>query len=763
MQKARGRSWIWRIFWIGLLALLVVTGLSAAVFYPDLPDVATLKDYRPKMPLRIYTEDGALIGEFGEERRSVVALKNTPLLLRKAILAAEDDRFYEHGGVDSLGIVRAAIANIMSGGAKEGASTITMQVARNFFLSSEKSFKRKINEALLAVKIEHVLSKDEILELYINQIYLGQRAYGFEAAARVYFGKRLDQIDLAEAAMLAGLPKAPSAINPVVNMPRAKQRQLYVLKRMRDLGYITLGDFDQAYRRKLVVRYSPQTFEAASDHLAEMVRQYMHQKYGDAIYISGMRVYTTLRIADQRAAVEAVRAGVVEYTRRRGYPGPEAQLTLKGDAQTRAAETADALAARSEVNGLLPAVVLKVDSKLIRVQLRGGEAVDLGASEVEFAKAFIGSKVPASKRLQPGSVVRVVRLSGQEPWQLASLPKVEAAFIALAPDTGAIRAMVGSFDFARNQYNHVTQALRQPGSTFKPFIYSAALEKGITPATVFDDAPLDIDPALTGGEEWHPQNYDGQVEGPMTVRRALYKSKNLVSIRVLQAAGVPFAQQHAIRFGFPEERVPPLYTLALGANETTPLEVAVGYSVFANGGIRVLPHYLLRVTDKDGRTLESFTAPESTPVLDPRNAFVMTSLLQDVVRRGTAVKAMELGRLDLAGKTGTTDDTRDTWFAGFGPTRVAVSWLGFDQPKPTGETGGVAALPIWIRYMRQMLKNVPEVVYASPEGVSVITINPVTGAPDPTGTPEYFLSEFPPQPAFQSASPVPIPGLFNPQ
>jgi penicillin-binding protein 1A len=733
-----------RVAWFVFLAMLAVTGLSAAVLYPNLPDVATLKDYRPKEPLRVYTEDGALIGEFGEEKRSVVAIKNTPKILRDAILAAEDERFYDHGGVDSFGVLRAAVSNVLSGSVKEGASTITMQVARNFFLSSEKSFKRKINEALLAVKIENALSKDEILELYINQIYLGQRAYGFEAAARVYFGKPLNQIDIAEAAMLAGLPKAPSAYNPVVNFPRAKLRQQYVLKRLRDLKWISETEFEQAQRRKLVIRYTPQSFDAAADHLAELVRQYMFQKYGEQIYQTGMRVYTTLRIADQKAAVDAVRAGVVEYTRRRGYPGAEAQMTLPTNASDRETAIADALAARGEVNGLLPGIVMRVDAKRIRVRLRGGDEIDLGPTEIEFAKAALGAKATPARRLRPGSVVRVVRFDGQSTWLLTALPQVEAALVSMSPETGAIRAMVGGFDFVRSQYNHVTQALRQPGSTFKPFIYSAALERGITPATIFEDAPVRINPALTGGVEWNPQNYDREMEGSMTLRRALYKSKNLVSIRVLDATGVEFAQQHALRFGFPLERVPALYTLALGANEATPLEMAVGYAVFANGGSRVMPHYLLRVTDKNGRVLENFTTPVTEPVLDPRNAFVMTTLLQDVVRRGTAVKAMELGRLDLAGKTGTTDDTRDTWFAGYAPTRVAVAWLGYDQPRPTGETGGVAALPIWTRYMEKVLRQVPDVAYAPPEGVSVHTINPATGRPDGAGVPEYFLTEYPP-------------------
>lgn len=743
MQKPWWKYLLFGVVWSAIIGFAMI-GLSAAVIFPTLPDVATLKDYRPKMPLRIYTEEGVLIGEFGEERRSVVALRNTPLILRNAILAAEDERFYQHGGVDSLGVARAALSNLLSGGAKEGASTITMQVARNFFLSSEKSIQRKLNEAMLAIKIEHTLSKDEILELYINQIYLGQRAYGFDAAARAYFGKTLDKIDVAEAAMLAGLPKAPSAYNPVANPPRARQRQLYVLKRMRELRFITEREYETAKQRKLVVRYSPQTFDAAADHLAEMVRQYMLQKYGEQIYVSGMKVYTTLHINDQKAAVDAIRAGVVEFTHRRGYAGPEGYIALPTDHDAREAALADALAARPEVNGLLPAVVVKVEPKRIRVRLRSMDEVDLAASDIEFAKNFISGKVAVEKRLRVGSVVRVVKLTGQSAWQLTNVPQAEAALISLSPDSGAIRAMVGGFDFARNQYNHVTQALRQPGSTFKPFIYSAALERGITPATQFDDAPVHVDPALTGGQLWNPQNYDGDAEGRMTMRRALYKSKNLVSIRVLQAAGVEFAQQHALRFGFDPSRVPPYLTLALGAMEVTPLELAVGYGVFANGGVRVKPFYLLRVTDKEGRILENFTPPPGEPAIDPRNAFVMTTLLQDVIRKGTGVRALELGRLDLAGKTGTTNDLRDTWFAGFGPTRVAVAWLGYDQPRPTGETGGVAALPIWIRYMQGALKNVPEVGYAPPEGVVISPVDPNTGIPTPNGQPEYFFTEFAP-------------------
>ena len=742
----------WHFLLAGAAGLIVVVtavaGLSAALIYPNLPSLDSLTDYRPKQPLRIYTEDGALLGEFGEERRAVVRLKDTPKYLSQAILAAEDERFYRHGGVDTIGILRAALANVVSGGAKEGASTITMQVARNFFLSSEKTLRRKLNEALLAIKIEHALSKDEILELYLNHIFLGQRAYGFAAAAQIYFGKPLAKINLAEAAMLAGLPKAPSAYNPVVNPARAKSRQMYVLGRMKALGFISAEDYEQAKALRLPVKYSPQSFEVEAPHLAELVRQRMHQKYGDAIYVSGMKVYTTLRLLDQRAAVAGVRQGVLEFQRRRGYIGPEANLKLPSDAKEAEKLIDSDLLEREESNGFLPGVVIALDKNRIRVRLRSGETIDLGPSEVKYAQRFLSGKVPADKHLTRGSVVRVARLSPTEPWQLTYLPQVEAAFVALSPDTGAIRALVGGFDFSRKQLNHVTQAWRQPGSSFKPFIYSAALERGITPANVFDDAPITVDPAETGGVAWDPKNYDGTMEGPLTLRMALAKSKNLISIRVLQAASVQFVHEYAAKFGFDMSRIPPYLTMALGAGEVTPLSMAAGYAVFANGGGRVVPWHLLKVTDKDGHVLESFAPVAATPALDPRNAFIMTNLLQDVVRRGTATGALKLGRSDLAGKTGTTNDSRDAWFAGFQATRVAVAWMGYDQPRSlgSGETGGGTALPIWVRYMGEVLKGVPEMSMAMPAGVVTHAIDPRTGAsvPDGQGVTEYFLQEFSP-------------------
>ena len=750
----------WWTYLLAGLATLTFAGIAlvliaVALIYPNLPGLDSLTDYQPKQPLRIYTEDGALIGEFGEERRAVVRIKNTPKFLRNAILAAEDERFYQHGGVDTLGVLRAALANVVSGGVHQGASTITMQVARNFFLSSEKTFLRKLNEALLAIKIEHALSKDEILELYINHIYLGQRAYGFAAAAQIYFGKPLEKINVAEAAMLAGLPKAPSAYNPVVNPSRAKSRQLYVLGRMRTLGFISDADYESARTRHLPVRFSPQSFEADAPHLAELVRQRMFEKYGDTIYVTGMKVYTTLRLADQKAAVAGVLEGVLDYHRRRGYTGPEGQVELPTDEQAADKAIEEVLLDREESNGLLPGVILVVAKDRITVRLRSGEDIQLGASELKFAQASVKAKT-ADKRLARGSIVRVARTGPSQPWQLSYLPQVETAFVALSPDNGAVRALVGSFDFTRSQYNHITQAWRQPGSSFKPFIYSAAIEQGITPATVFDDAPISVDPALTGGQLWEPKNYDGTMDGPTTLRNALVHSKNLVSIRVLQAAGIPFTHDYVARFGFDMGHIQPYLTMALGAFEVTPLSMAAAYATFANGGNLVTPWHLLRITDRNGKVLESFTPPPVKPIIDPRNAYITTTMLMDVIRHGTGFPAMKLGRMDLAGKTGTTNEHKDAWFAGFQATRVGVAWMGYDQPKSLGmgETGGSTALPIWMRYMGDALRNVPETQPAMPAGVGVQTVDPKTGTPSFTGIPEYFRQEPVAPPAPPSASPL---------
>jgi len=740
-----------------VLAAFVVIGVAAALIYPSLPNLNALTDYRPKVPLRIYTSDGKLLAEYGEERRSVVHLQDTPIILRQAILAAEDERFYEHGGVDTLGVLRAALANIFSGGVKEGASTITMQVARNFFLSSERTFRRKLNEALLSIKIEHTLTKDQILELYINQIYLGQRAYGFAAAARTYFGKPIGKIDLAEAAMLAGLPKAPSAYNPVVNPSRAKVRQNYVLGRMRVLHFITDAQYRQAKSETLQIQHPGQMDEAIGSYVAEMARQYAYKKYGDQVYVTGMKIYTTLKYDEQKAAEDAVRAGVVAYDRRRGYPGPEAQITLPSNPEAREKSIEEALS-RDDVNGLQPAVVLAIGKNGMRVRLRSGEDVELGAADLKFAQTSLSRRTPAKRRLRVGSVVRVVQLGKGQPWQLTYLPRVEAALVAMSPDDGAITALVGGFDYGESQFNHVTQAWRQPGSSFKPFIYSAALERGITPATVYDDGPIDIPAEETGGKKWNPENYDHERDGPITVRTALTRSNNLASIRLLQQTGTDFAKAYAMKFGFTPNRIPPYLTMALGAGEVTPLQLARAYSVFASGGNLPRPYYLEKITDQNGRVLESFQPAAPQPVIDPRNAFIMTSMMQDVVRKGTAAAAAALGRSDLAGKTGTTNDHRDAWFAGFDSKRVAVAWVGYDQPRSlgAGETGARAALPIWMHYMAVALKDVPDQPYPVPDGVVTMNVDPETGEPVVSGgQPEYFLQEFKP------SEPMNLPGAIE--
>jgi len=732
----------------GTLAVAVaMAGLTSALIYPSLPSLDVLTDYRPKMPLRVYTEDGTLIGEYGEERRAFVRIQDTPALLKQAILAAEDDRFYQHGGVDTLGIARAAVANLLAGGAKEGASTITMQVARNFFLTTEKTIRRKLNEALLALKIEHSLTKDQILELYINQIYLGQRAYGFATASQIYFGKPLASIDLAEAAMLAGLPKAPSAYNPVVNPERAKARQLYVLRRMRELGYIDDASLKAATAKKLPVRYSTTSNDLYADHIAELARQYVVQRYGEQAYSNGMKVFTTLRAVEQKAAIDGVRLGVVAYNRRRGYAGPEDWVDIPAADDGANASIIEALSDRMEVNGLIPAVVTNIGKDRIEAVIRNGDKILLGQSELRFASPYLGSRVAANKQLRRGSLIRIYRLNSSQPWQLTYLPQVETGFIALSPESGAIRAMVGGFSFAQNQFNHVTQAWRQPGSSFKPFVYSAALEAGITPTSVFDDAPFVISPEETGGEAWSPSNYDGSLDGPTTMRNALTFSKNLVSIRILQATGTVQARQHALIFGFTPERIQPYLTMALGVGEVTPLQLATAYAVFANHGMRIHSYYLARITDKDGKTLETFQPRAPEPVLDGRNAFIMTSMMQDVVRRGTGAAANRLGRSDIAGKTGTTNDHRDAWFAGYSPSRVAVAWMGYDQPKPLGpgETGGTTALPIWIHYMTTALRGTPDKGFAMPGGITVQNVDAKTGVRvGEGGRPEYFYDEFAP-------------------
>lgn len=729
-----------------VFALVSLAGVLAAVLvYPNLPDLSVLTDYHPKIPLRVYTADGALIGEFGEERRSLVRIEDVPKTMIQAILAAEDERFFEHRGVDYLGVLRAALANLLNRKVKEGASTITMQVARNFFLTPEKTLSRKFNEALMAFKIERNLSKNRILELYINQIYLGQRAYGFSAAAQTYFGKPLQRLTVAEMAMLAGLPKAPSRYNPVANPARATLRQRYVLRRMRELGYIDEAAYQAALREKLAIRHQPTVYEVKADYVAEMARQMMYERYQEVTYAAGFRVVTTLRRADQEAANEAVRQGLLDYDRRHGYRGPEGRVELPAKLSDADEELEDLLQEVEESNGLLPAVVLSAQPKLVTVFIKGVGRAELSGEALAFVQRALSEK--AQRPIVRGSLVRVAK-DAKGRWQILQLPQAEAALVSLVPQDGAIRALVGGFDFARNKFNHAIQAWRQPGSSFKPFIYSAALEKGFTPATVINDAPIYLDPAQTGGRLWEPKNFDGTYGGPTRLREALVKSKNLVSIRILQAIGTGYAQDYITRFGFRAEQHPPYLPMALGAGSVTPFQMASAYAVFANGGYRVKPYYVERVLDSRGTVLaqaKPVRAGETAEqVIDPRNAFIMTSIMQDVVRRGTAARAMQLGRGDLAGKTGTTNDQVDAWFCGYNRRLVAVAWIGFDQPRSLGsnETGAQAALPIWISYMGRVLKGVPEEPWPQPEGVVTARIDPRTGhRVSEGGVPEFFYAE----------------------
>ncbi|MDR5848144.1 penicillin-binding protein 1A [Caballeronia sp. LZ003] len=712
---------------ISFFALIVcaalVLGYALVVAMPNLPSLDALTDYKPKVPLRIYTADHVLIGEFGEERRSVVRIRDVPDHLKKAVLAIEDSRFYDHGGVDLTGILRAGTVALSNGHASQGASTITMQVARNFFLSSEKTYTRKIYEMLLAYKIERALTKDQILEVYMNQIYLGQRAYGFASAARVYFGKDLKDISLAEAAMLAGLPKAPSAYNPVVNPKRAKVRQEYILQRMRELNFITQDEYDQAKNQPLVVKGQGREFSVHAEYVAEMVRQMMYAQYKEEAYTRGLNVVTTIDSADQDAAYRAVRKGLMDYERRHGYRGPEGFIDLPANADDREQAIDDALAEHPDNGEIVAAVVTSASTKEVKASLIDGNVATINGADLRFVSNALSTRAQPNARIRPGAIVRLMKNDDGE-WIITQLPQVEGALISLVPQDGAIRALVGGFDFNKNKFNHVTQAWRQPGSSFKPFIYSASLEKGLSPATIINDGPLFFTAAETGGQAWEPKNYGGGFDGPMTMRSALQRSKNMVSIRILNTIGTKYAQQYITRFGFDADRHPAYLPMALGAGLVTPLQMATGYAVFANGGYRVNPYLIADITDPYGAVVshpQPLVAQQSAPLaITPRNAFVMNSLLQSVAQHGTAAKTNQLKRTDLAGKTGTTNDSRDAWFAGYQRSLVAIAWIGYDNPRTLGdkETGGGLALPVWMDYMTRALKGLPEYKPMTPPDVT---------------------------------------------
>ena len=714
--------WTLGLLVAGLASLLMVVGVAMVMAYPNLPDISDLAEYKPKLPLRVFTADGQLMGEFGEERRNLTPIKDIPQVMKDAVLSIEDNRFYQHGGVDYVGILRAGVANI--GRLKsQGASTITMQVARNVYLSSEKTYTRKIYEILLTYKLEHLLTKDQILEIYMNQIFLGNRSYGFASAAEAYFGKALKDITIAEAAMLAGLPKAPSAFNPIANPKRARSRQLYIIGRMEDNGYITAKQASAAKAEPLRLRSSADKKALHAEFVAETVRQMVFAQYGEETYTRGLNVYTTVQSAEQMAAYKALRQGLMDYERRQVYRGPEKFITLPNDPKLVEDAIDDALEDHPDNGDVMSAVVLEASPSKVVVVRQNSEQITITGAGLTPAQSGLSDKASSSKQIRRGAVIRIVQTANGQ-WEITQLPEVEGGFVAMTPQTGAIRALVGGFDYAKNKFNHVTQAWRQPGSSFKPFIYSASLEAGLSPATQINDSALFFDGGVTGGQPWEPKNYDGKFDGPMSMRTGLAKSKNMVSIRILQAVGPRTAQQWVTRFGFDEDKHPPYLTMALGAGSVTVMQMATGYSVFANGGYLVRPHLITRITDYKNRVLVESPPTElseDTPRAIPeRNAFVMSSLLQEVTRSGTAARAQSLlKRQDVYGKTGTTNDAMDAWFAGYHPNVTAVVWIGYDNPRKLGdrETGGGLSLPVWIKYMETALKPMPATSLRVPEGV----------------------------------------------
>jgi penicillin-binding protein 1A len=761
-------------FAVATAGLVVVV---AAYFYiaPQLPPIERLKDVQLQVPLRVFSSDGELIAEFGEQHRTPIRYENLPPMVVNAILATEDDRFFEHPGVDYQGLLRAAMELIRTGEKRQGGSTITMQVARNFFLSSEKTYLRKLTEIFLALKIERHLTKQEILELYLNKIYFGHRAYGIAAAAQVYYGVNIDELTVPQIAMIAGLPKAPSSNNPVSNPERALERRNYVLGRMYVLGFLDAEQYRAALEEADTASLHKAAVSVEAPYLAEMVRAYMIEHFGEDAYVAGFRVFTTLVSDRQAAANTALRSGLLAYDRRHGYRGVIRHTEPDPDAAEDKWQSI--LADVESVGGLLPALVTKVDEKSASIYLAAHGVAQLEWDALSWGRAYrsVNSRGPelnaAGELLKAGDLIYVEGLPDGG-WRLAQLPQVSGALVSVNPSDGAIVALVGGFDFYRSKFNRAVQAQRQPGSSFKPFVYSAALAKGYTVASLFNDAPVVFnDPSLE--TTWRPENYSGKFYGPTRMREALTHSRNLVSIRLLQAIGPGYAADYVRRFGFTPDQIPRELSLALGSGSATPLEMARAYSVWANGGFYVEPFFIREIRDAEdnvlfranpplacreceqAQALEPLTADvsamseapekseqdtelseaeEAEPVLaervvDPTNVYLMTSMMQDVVKRGTARRAMELGRNDLAGKTGTTNDQRDAWFCGFNAELVTTVWVGLDrvQPLGNGETGGRAALPIWIDYMREALKDVPEAVLQQPPGLVTVRIDPRTG------------------------------------
>lgn len=746
-------SWLIRlilktaIFFTGLAACgALVVALALALAWPNLPDLSAMTDYKPRVPLRIYTADKVLIGEFGEERRNVMRLDEIPDVMKSAILAAEDDRFYQHSGVDLKGIGRAVLANLASGAKSQGASTITMQVARNFYLSSEKTYTRKFYELLLTFKIESMLSKDQILELYMNQIFLGHRSYGFAAASRAYFGKPLTEITLAEAAMLAGIPRAPSRYNPIANYNEAKRQQVVVLRRMLNLGYITPDEHQAALDQAIEIRSAEGMpaggYAIHGEYAAELARQLLYGVYKDGIYSRGFNVYTTIDSKQQEAAYRSVRDAVLQYTRRARYPGPEARVNLPANIEQDTEAFSDILAKvqreHPDAGDLLVGVVLSASPTQITVARTADNIITVDNKRaLSIVARGLTKNANDKERIDRGAVVYL--FNNGDYWEVINMPAVQAAFVSMRPQDGAIQAMVGGFHFSDGKFNRVTQAWRQPGSAFKPFIYAASLEKGLTPETLISDQPFSLTSAQTGSKPWNPKNYGGRYENMLTMRNGLYKSKNMVSIRIMQAVGPKYVQDYIVRFGFDRARQPAVLPLALGAGSVTPLQLATAYSVFANNGYRVQPYLIDHITDGSGKVImraKPVVAGDSNArAIDPRTAYVMNHMLRGVATSGTGSRASAtLKRNDIGGKTGTTNNSHDAWFAGYTPDIVGIAWLGFDQPRSLGasETGGGLAMPVWIDYMKTALKDVPQKPLGPiPSGLKQIDGN-------------FYFDEFPP-------------------
>ncbi|MCO6413111.1 MAG: penicillin-binding protein 1A [Thiogranum sp.] len=777
---------------IGFAAITAgVIAFAAAWLYiaPQLPDVEQLKNVQLQVPLRIFTRDGELIAEFGEQHREPVKYEDLPQMVIDGILATEDDRFFQHPGVDYQGLMRAVVELIRTGEKRQGGSTITMQVARNFFLSTEKTYLRKLIEIFLALKIERDLSKQEILELYLNKIYFGHRAYGVAAAARVYYGIPIDQLTVAQIAMISGLPKAPSSNNPISNPKRAMERRNYVLGRMYALGFIDAQQYKDALDEKDSASLHKATIAVEAPYVAEMARSYMVAEYGEDAYIAGYQVITTVDGKRQKAANEALRSALLAYERRHGYRGAIRNIDVVDTAAEEDLE--NMLSDIRSVGGLLPGLVTEVQELSANVYVKNEGIAEIGWEGLNWARRYdsVNSRGPepesARQILQRGDVVYVERLADAG-WRLAQEPIVSGALVSIRPKDGAVEALVGGFDFFGSKFNRAVQAQRQPGSSFKPFIYAAALAKGYTVASLFNDAPVVFDdPSLE--TTWRPENYSGKFYGPTRMREALTHSRNLVSIRLLRAIGPGYAARYVQRFGFRDDQIPRDLSLALGSGLATPMEMARAYSVWANGGFDTKPYFVQEVRDADDNVLfeanppvacagceqaegapateqqiqvpvaesgvtppadDTLPAPVYAPrVVDAETVYLMNSMMQDVIKRGTGRRAMTLGRNDLAGKTGTTNDQRDAWFCGFNLSLVTTVWVGFDRAHPlgVGETGGHAALPMWIDYMRDALEGVPEIQLPQPPGLVTVRIDPKTGLRLPPGQDgglfEVFRSE----------------------